>query len=474
MNIDTLRSEIEALDAQILALHQTEDGELREFTPEEQTDFDAKRAERASKLALLERHEEIEKAAKVPERTVAPEKRDAPNVNITRDALEVMEDRSATRRQLEDAALRSLEDKVEDAEFNGRQFSASEGLAHVRKVLRAHSRDREWINSMILRSTDTYASAWVKMVKGREFTLTNEERTVLGVSTNANGKFLLPTHLDPTIILTSAMSTNEVRKLARVVTLTDGQPAWNGVTSAGVTASWDGEVVEVSDDSPTFGNPSIATVRAQALVQASISAVEDISDLGSDVMMMFADAKDRLEGAAHATGAGTTTPKGVFTAVAAVTASRVTSTTAATIGLVDLNSLYTGVPLRYRRASTWLANPLYTVAIKTLGTAISASYSGQLQDGTPEAILKRPVVESDDAPTTQTTTALDNEVLLGDFSQFVIVDRPGGMSVEYIPHLFNTANNLPDGRRAWYATWRNGSDVTNVDAFRLLVDKTTA
>jgi HK97 family phage major capsid protein len=84
------------------------------------------------------------------------------------------------------------------------------------------------------------------------------------------------------------------------------------------------------------------------------------------------------------------------------------------------------------------------------------------------------VVESDDAPTTQTTTALDSEVLLGDFSQYVIVDRPGGMSVEYIPHLFNTSNNLPDGRRAWYATWRNGADVTNVDAFRLLVDKTTA
>ena len=54
----------------------------------------------------------------------------------------------------------------------------------------------------------------------------------------------------------------------------------------------------------TFGNPSIATVRAQALVQASISAVEDIAYLGSDVMMMFADAKDRLEGAAHATGVG--------------------------------------------------------------------------------------------------------------------------------------------------------------------------
>jgi predicted phage gp36 major capsid-like protein len=56
----------------------------------------------------------------------------------------------------------------------------------------------------------------------------------------------------------------------------------------------------------------------------------------------------------------------------------------------------------------------------------------------------------------------------------VIVDRPGDMAVEMIPHLFNTANNLPDGRRGWYATWRNGGDVTNADAFRLIVDKTSA
>jgi HK97 family phage major capsid protein len=226
--------------------------------------------------------------------------------------MEVMEDRSSTRRS--SPTPRCGPSRTRSTTPRTRSTSGP----RPEQALPATGSGR----AIVLRSTDEYASAWLKIIQGREFTLTNEERTVLGVSTNANGKFLLPTHLDPTIILTSALSTNEVRKIARVVTLTDGQPAWNGITSAGVTASWDGEVVEVSDDSPTFGNPSIATVRAQALVQASISAVEDISDLGSDVMMMFADAKDRLEGAAHATGAGTTTPKGVFTAVAAVSPPR--------------------------------------------------------------------------------------------------------------------------------------------------------
>jgi HK97 family phage major capsid protein len=210
------------------------------------------------------------------------------------------------------------------------------------------------------------------------------------VSTNANGKYLLPTHLDPTIILTSALSTNEVRKIARVVTLTDGE--------AGVERRHLGRRHGVVGRRGRRGlrrHPDVrqpvdhATVRAQALVQASISAFEDIADLGNDVMMMFADAKDRLEGAPHATGAGTTTPKGVFTAVHAVSGSKVTSTTAATIGLVDLNAS-TWPPKRYRGAAKWLMNPTYTVAIKALGTAISASYSGDLRDPTPAASSASP------------------------------------------------------------------------------------
>lgn len=189
---------------------------------------------------------------------------------------------------------------------------------------------------------------------------------------------------------------------------------------------------------------------------------------------MFSEARDNLEGAAFATGSGSGQPTGVWTAVHAVTASRVTSTTAATIGIVDLHAVYEGVPRRYRRRAQWSMNPVYASAIKELGTAVSASYSGDLREPTAGRIRGLGVVESDDAPTTQTTTALDDEVLLGDFNQFVVVDRPGSMAVEYIPMLFNTSNNLPDGRRGWFATWRTGSDVTNADAFRVLVDKTSA
>ena len=466
MTLEQLRELLASTEARMHEMHTA--AEARSLDDTEQTEWDALAVtleDTRSKIATMEARNTVADSLTRPGGIENGDgARDAgPNFKRDRNPMDIMEDRSATPRQLADAATRALEGNVD-----------AEHMPHVQSILRRHSSDRDWARGVILRSSDDYATAWWKLVNGREFALTAEERTVLGVTTNSNGKFLLPTHLDPTIILTSAASTNEIRKLARVVTLMDGQAAWNGITSAGVTASWDGEVVEVSDDSPTFGNPSIATIRAQAFVQASYSATEDIANLTGDLMMMFADAKDRLEGTAFATGAGTTEPKGVFTAVAAVTASRVTSTTAAAIGLVDINAAYVGVPVRYRGSSTWVANPVYTVAIKALGTAISASYSGDLRDPVAGRILGRPLVESDDAPSAQTTTALDAEVLIGDFSQFVIVDRPAGMSVEYIPNLFNLTTNLPDGRRGWFATWRTGSDVTNVNAFRLIVDKTTA
>ncbi|GGN40517.1 HK97 family phage major capsid protein [Actinoplanes campanulatus] len=346
--------------------------------------------------------------------------------------------------------------------------------AHFEWVIKRHAGDTAWAANLLARSRPEYQSGFAKLMMGRAELLTAEERTAMSVGSNTNGGYLLPTHLDPTIILTNSGSSNNIRQISRVVTLTQGT-TWNGVTSAGVTASWDGELAEVSDDTPTLGRVSIATNIAQAFVQASIAAFDDIDNLASDVMMMFADARDRLEGAAHATGSGASNqPKGIVTALDASTSVEITSTTAATIGEVDIHAVYRGVPVRWRNRSTWLTNPLYNLAIKRLGTAVSSAFSGDLTQPVTDRILGRPVVESDDMPTTQTTTSLDNEIVFGDFSNYVIVDKPGGMSVEYIPHLFNTNANLPDGRRGWYAYWRTGADCVNLSAFRLLQDKTSA
>jgi len=382
--------------------------------------------------------------------------------NFIREAVKPAfhEMRSLPTKQLAETITRSIEERDIDPTY-------------AAKIVKRHSADRDWLTNIAARSTDAYMSAFSKLMTGRELFLTDEERVAVNVGTNTQGGFLVPTHLDPTMILTNSGSSNAIRALARVVTLTTAK-TWNGVSTAGSDFSWDGELVEVSDDSPIFANPSIPTYVGAGFVQASFQAFEDIENLGSEVLMILADGRDRLEATAHAVGNGTSAPKGIFTALDANTNVEVTSTTAATIGLVDLQGLRRAVPVRYRGNSTWLMNPVYADAIKALGTALSASYSTDITQGNSGTLLGSPLVESDDAPSTQTTTVRDNEVVVGDFSQYVIVDKPGSTTLDFIPNLFNTANNLPDGRRGWYARFRSGADVTNVLAFRLLQDKTTA
>jgi HK97 family phage major capsid protein len=467
-----IRSRLAEIKPEILRL-----GEAETLTDEERTQFDAFETEwdtLTAEAAPLE-----ERAAKVEQiRThVLPQARtesgdgtrDAgPQVMVKTSPFDVLTDRSlhgsALSRALTDANIKAIEDK---------DLGGAEREKNFEMLLKRHASDHRWAQNILARSKPEYATGWSKLMTGRSALMNEEERAAMAVGTATAGGSLVPTFLDPTLLLTNAGTSNVIRGVSRVVTLTTGN-VWHGITTAGVTASWDGELVEVSDDSPAVASVSITPVQAQALIQASISAFEDVDGLTADVLMLFADARDRLEGAAHATGSGSGQPKGVFTAVNASASLQVTSTTAATIGLVDLHSLYRTLPVRWRGRATWAMNPLYSLAIKALGTALSASYSTDITQAMSANLLSRPLLETDDAPTTQTTTALDQEIIFGDFSNFTIVDMPGGFSIEFIPHMFNLTTNLPDGRRAWFAHWRNGADCSNLAAFRSLVDKTSA
>jgi HK97 family phage major capsid protein len=460
MNPEEIRSAIEYLDACLNDI-------TERASADEQEAFDEGIAERGRLLELLERHSRLSDLADVPERQ---ERSDGPQAIRKRDVFDVMEDRSATPSELADAATRAIEPRVDDAD----------NMAHTRSILRRHlTGDDEagvetwrWARALIGRTHPDYVRGFRKYITGRQEFWTPEERAAMAVGTNTAGGFLVPTHLDPTLILTNNGSSNVIRGISRVVTLTEGN-VWNGVTSAGATFSVDGELTEVSDDTPAVARVSVPIFKAQGFIQASIEAFEDVASLSSDVLMLFADGRDVLEGGLHATGSGSG-PTGIFTALDANTNVEVTSTTAAAIGLVDLQGMYRSVPVRWRGRSVWVMNPLYLLAIQALGTALSASYSTDITQPLTDRLIGKAVVESDDAPTTQTTTVRDNEIVFGDFSNFLVVDKPGSSSIEFIPHLFNTSNNLPDGRRGWYMHWRTGSDSINDLAFRLLQDKTSA
>jgi HK97 family phage major capsid protein len=426
---------VEARSAEAIT---TRSDEIAARGAEIQTEIDAKRS-RIVELEALE----AERA-----------KPTAPNFIRTPETAQIDDVRSMDSAQMIDMLKRHVDDAGIDN-------------TSMVPVLKRHQTDGDWLRNLAARSTEAYTRAFGKIMTGREMFLTEEERAAMAVGTSTQGGLLVPTHLDPTIIITNDGVSNVIRPLARVVTLTR-ENTWNGVTSAGSDFSWDAEFAEVSDDSPAIGAESIDTHVGAGFVQASYQAFEDIENLASDVAVILADGRDRLEAVAHATGSGTAQPRGIFTALDAAAGSEVESAGAAAITLADLQGLKRGVPVRNRANGTFLMNPIWADATKPLDTNV------YLNVGNSDQLLSKPLVESDEAPAVISTDALDNEIIYGDFRNFVIVDKPGSSTLDFIPNLTGTAANLPNGKRGWYMRFRSGSDSINDNAFRMLQDKTSA
>lgn len=283
--------------------------------------------------------------------------------------------------------------------------------------------------------------------------------------TPANGGYLVPFTLDPTIILTNAGSANPYRRYANVKTTTTND--WNGVTSAGVSAEWTAEGTEAADASPTVGQLKITPQKADAYLFGSFEVLSD-SDFASQLPDLLADAKDRIEETAFAVGTGSGQPKGIIPAGTSVNRA---GTAAAGPAATDVYTLMAALPARFRgprSRNVWVGN-LNTINTLRNIPAFSGSYASIVNDNGPEpTMLGKPFLESTSVLGTYTS---GNKVLAFlDMNQYYIVDRVG-MSVVYDPVVLGS-NRRPTGQGAWYGFWRVGADVSTATAVRVFATLT--
>lgn len=324
---------------------------------------------------------------------------------------------------------------------------------------------------MLLTGNDAYVRAFENLLGGvQPWQLEADEQDALRASmslTDGNGGYLAPFFLDPTIILTNAGATNPFRSIARVVSITTD--VWHGITSAGVSASWLAENTAASDASPTFTQPTITPHKAAAWLTGSFEVTED-TNIGAQVGMLLADARDRLEADAFATGSGSGQPFGVVTSVAADSGSVVDTATADTYAVGDVYKLKAALPPRYRPNASWVASDPILLATRQFGTSnVYHAFWADFGMDTPSQLLGRPVYESSQMAGSEVAASqTDNAkiLLVGDFMQYLIVDRIG-MQVQYDP-LVKNSSGLPLGQVGWFAHWRVGADCTDTSAFRLL------
>jgi HK97 family phage major capsid protein len=286
--------------------------------------------------------------------------------------------------------------------------------------------------------------------------------------TDANGGLLVPQTLDPSIVVTNSGIADPIRSIATVKQIATND--WSGATSAGVNAEWLGEGSEAADASPTFTQPVITPKKGAAWVFGSHEVLSD-SGFAADLPGLLADGKARLEGAAFATGnVGATRPRGVVAAVAAVTASIVTSTTTSALVKDDIYRVADALRPRDASQASWIANKRIYSLVRQFDTAGGSSFWANLGMGVPAQLLGQPQYECSTMGSVVTTGA--NVLLVGNFKMFYVIDRIG--SQMYYEPLVKGSNARPTGQAGWYFYFRSSSDVVDPDAFRLLQLSTTA
>lgn len=293
-------------------------------------------------------------------------------------------------------------------------------------------------------------------------------------TTDTAGGFLSPLVIDPAIQITSNGSINPLRQISRVVqTISD---AWQGVTSAGVTAEWIAEAAEVADASPTLGQPSIPVFKADAFVPFSFEIEGDATNFMSELGKLLMDGAEQLTAQAFTTGSGSGQPTGLITSLVASngTVPLIAPTTPETLAAGDVYTVQNSLGPRFQPNASWTANLSVINILRQFETGSGALKFPGLQSN-PPSLLGRTMWENSnmDGSINPSATETNYPLVYGSFGEgFVIVDRLGS-TLELVPHLFG-ANRRPTGQRGALLWFRTGSNVVAPQAFRMLSIPTTA
>jgi HK97 family phage major capsid protein len=320
--------------------------------------------------------------------------------------------------------------------------------------------DGDLAKRMLITGSPVYERAFGKFCMSLSTNgLTTEEQRALAIGAGSTGGFAVPFQLDPTIILTNNGSANPLRQIARVESIVGKE--WQGVTSAGVTVSRAAEAAEASDNSPTLAQPTVKAERVQGFIPFSMEVDQDWNNLQAQMTMLLRDAKDNEEADSFINGSGVApAANGLIT-----TLDSSSNVAANTFAVGSLYALEDALPDRFLDNARFLGHrSVYNLA-RQLDTAGGANLWVRLTDGQPPELIGYPAHRTSAMPD-GTLSVGDRYLVLGDFRNFLIVDRIG-MIVDVVPHLFG-ANRRPTGQRGLYTMWRNNSKVLVDNAFRVL------
>lgn len=480
---ETLGEELEILRAEITTIAELEEPSDEDIARSDAltVEFEGKKAAYDKAVDRENRVAEVMRAKLNPsnlETTAVKDKR-SPELMTRVEAFDGKNVQFLSRSEARDKALKALETvskgivSDQNVDYLSRSFDQLDAL-----------RDGDYIaRRLLMTENPAYRTGFMKRsTQGTDALLTQEEHAALAEfrdyevrraaseGTTTAGGFGVPILIDPTVILTSGALDAPVVRVSRVENITT--QIWKGVSSAGMTWSFDAEASAVSDDTPTFAQPTATTYMARGFIPYSIEIGMDYPNFAREMGRLLEQGYTDLLAVKTISGNGTSEPRGIVTALDANTNDEVVTTTDGSFGAVDVFKVWNALPERWRSRATWLMSVSVESAIRQFSTSGVGSYfTVDLTADGISVINGRPVVITDYMPSfsgaVPGTTGAANILVVGDFSNYLIAQR-AGMSVEQVPMLFDVTNNLPTGSRGWFAYARVGGNSVNDLGFRLL------
>ncbi len=185
-------------------------------------------------------------------------------------------------------------------------------------------------------------------------------------------------------------------------------------------ATWDDDTTAELETSVTniFGQLEIAPRPMSTFVDIPNSLLQDAPSVETEVRSALVEDFAKKESIAFVNGTGMADPEGLMTNADIPSYNNGAATLTLPDGLIKM--LYS-IPPSYRNKGAWMMNGTTLGLLRVMkGTDGQMIWQRSLQDGQPETILGRPVVESVDMPD---VAANAFPIIYGDFSGYRIVDR---------------------------------------------------
>lgn len=294
---------------------------------------------------------------------------------------------------------------------------------------------------------------------GREALGVDEVKS-LRVADDAAGGYLAPADFAAEVIK-GIVTFSPVRQAARVGSTASGSVILPKRTGK-PTASWVGETEARTETGSTYGQVEIPVHEMAAYVDVSQRLLEDAAvNVEAEVAFDLAEEFGRLEGNALVSGNGAKKPFG-FMADTAV--SYTPTGNASTLGSAPADTLITlmyAMPAFYRTSGVWMMNGNTLATIRKLKDGQgNFLWQPSYQEGQPETILGRPVIE---APDMADIGSAAEPIVFGDFARaYRIYDR-AALSVMRDPYSQATS-----GLVRFHARRRVGGAVVLSEALRKL------